>query len=210
MVRPSAPPSRRQAERIVRALPWRQEIEFAEFLVEADRLVEHPLLLVVVANFDEAGEREILAQGMALEPVIRQQPAHVGMAGEDHAVEVVGLALEPVGAGKYVDDRRHLRGLVGYRAQADARVQRRRQQMIDHVEALFAAGIVDRGDVGEVDEAASGIVAQEFDDFDDLARIDVDGELVERDRMGGSRTGKRANNRLPQGVELAVVHYLKP
>src|SRR3954462_1477574 len=27
---------------IVSSLPWREEIEFAEFLIEADRLVEHP------------------------------------------------------------------------------------------------------------------------------------------------------------------------
>ena len=55
-----------------------------------------------------------------------------------------------------------------------------------------------------------GIVAQVFHDLDDLAGIDRDGELVERDRMAGGRAGKRANNRLPKGVELAVVHYLKP
>ena len=147
--------------RIVRAFPWREKIEFAEFLIEADGLVQHPLLLVVVAHLDEAGEREILAQRMAVEAVIGQQPPHVRMAGEDHAIEIVGLALEPVGARKHLDDRRHLGGLVGRHAQADARVQRRRQQMIDHVEALLAAGIVHRGHIGQVDEAASRIVAQE-------------------------------------------------
>jgi hypothetical protein len=56
--------------------------------------------------------------------------------------------------------------------------------MIDHVETLLAAGIVDRGDVGEVDETQRGIVAQVLHHLDDLARIDRDGELVERDRMG--------------------------
>ena len=55
-------------------------------------------------------------------------------------------------------------------AQPDAFVQGRRQQVIDHVEALFAAGIVHRRDVDETDEAAAGIVAQEFYDIDDLAR----------------------------------------
>src|SRR6185437_13944493 len=33
---------------IVRPFPWRHEIEFPEFLVEPDRLVQHPLFLVVV------------------------------------------------------------------------------------------------------------------------------------------------------------------
>src|ERR1700730_2190981 len=93
-------------QRIVRAFPGREKIEFPEFLVEADRLVEHPLLLVVVADLDETGERKVLAQRMAVEAVVGQEPPHVGMAGEDHAIEVVALALEPVGAGKHVDDRR--------------------------------------------------------------------------------------------------------
>ena len=63
------------------------------------------------------------------------------------------------------------RGFAGLRTQPDAGVQRRRQQMIDHVEALLAPRIVHRGDVGEADEAAAGIVAQEFDDIDDLSRF---------------------------------------
>ena len=82
--------------------------------------------------------------------------------------------------------------------------------MIDHVETLLAAGIVHRRDVGEVDEAQRRIVAQVLHHLDDLCRIDRDGELVERDRMGAGRAAKRANNRLPKGVELAVVQYLKP
>jgi len=81
-----------------RSFPRRKEIELAEFLVEPNRLVHHPLLLVVVADFDEAGEREILAQRMALETVVGEDSAHVGMTDEEHAVEIVGLALEPVGA----------------------------------------------------------------------------------------------------------------
>ena len=48
-------------QRIIRPLPRREEIEFAEFLIEADGFVDHPLLLVVVAHLDKAGEREILA-----------------------------------------------------------------------------------------------------------------------------------------------------
>ena len=35
-------------------------------------------------------------------------------------------------------------GLIGLGADSDARVQGRRQEMVDHVEALFAAGIVHR------------------------------------------------------------------
>jgi hypothetical protein len=132
------------------------------------------------------------------------------VAGEDHAIEVVGLALEPVRAREDIDERRHLRGLVGLGTNADAGVQRRRQQVIDDVKTLLAAGIVHRGDVGEVDKAAGLVVAQIFGDLDDLLGLHVDGELVERHRMAGSGAAKRTNNRLPKGVELAVVHDPKP
>src|SRR6478672_9486268 len=64
---------------VARALPWREEIEIAEFLGEPHLVVDDALLLVVVAHFDEAGQREILAQRMALEAVIGQKPPHVGM-----------------------------------------------------------------------------------------------------------------------------------
>src|SRR5215467_1042270 len=74
---------------IARTFPRREEIEVAEFLGEADRLVDHALLLVVVAHLDEAGERKVLAQRMALETVVGQQAPHVRMAGEDHPVEIV-------------------------------------------------------------------------------------------------------------------------
>ena len=77
----------------------RQEIEIAELLLQLDRLVDHALRLVVVTHLDEAGQREILAQRMALEAVVGEDAAQVRMAGEQDAVEIVGLAFEPVGAG---------------------------------------------------------------------------------------------------------------
>ncbi len=128
------------------------------------------------------------------------------MADEDHAVEIVSLPLKPVGAGKHVDDRGHLRGLVGFGTQANARIQRRRQQMIDHVEPFLAAGIVDRRHVGQVDEAAGWVVAEIADDIDDSRHVHIHRQLVEGHGVAGRRTGKRANDRLPQSVKPAVVH----
>src|SRR4029453_8928053 len=109
-------------EHIVRTFPGREEIEVAEFLREPHRLVHDALLLVVVAQFDEPGERKIFAQRVALESVIGQQPAHVRMAGKEHAVEVVGFALEPVGAGEHADDGWHRRRLVDLYLYSDALV----------------------------------------------------------------------------------------
>src|SRR5437868_5363235 len=73
------------------AFPRRQEIEIAKFLREPHLVVDHALLLVVVAHLDKAGQRKILAQRMALEAVVGQQPPQVGMAGEQHAIEIVGF-----------------------------------------------------------------------------------------------------------------------
>src|SRR5262245_36703271 len=77
-------------QQVARTIPRREEIEVAEFLRKPHRFVHHALLLVVVAQLDEPGERKILTQRMALESVIGQQTAHVRMAGKEHAVEVVG------------------------------------------------------------------------------------------------------------------------
>src|SRR5476649_610498 len=77
------------------ALPGAEEVEAAEFLRELHRLVDHTLLHIVPAQLDEAGQREVLAQRMALEAVVGEDAAEVGMISEPHAVEIVGLALEP-------------------------------------------------------------------------------------------------------------------
>ncbi len=95
-----SPSSRRllvARQHVVHAFPGRQEIEAAEFLLELHRLVDHALLLLVVAHLDIAGEREILAQRMALEAVVGEDAAQIGMVGEIDAVEIPGLALEPAG-----------------------------------------------------------------------------------------------------------------
>src|SRR5438876_8930026 len=120
--------------RIVRAFPWREEIEVAKFLVETDGFVKHPLLLIVVAHLDEAGKREILAQRVALKTVVGQQPPHVRMADKDHPIKMVSFALEPVGPWKHPDDRRHLRRRIGFGEPADAGVQRGRQQVMASIE----------------------------------------------------------------------------
>src|SRR5258707_4528615 len=74
---------------VLRTFPRREEIEIAEFLREPHRLVHDALLLVAVAHLHESREREIPAQRVALASIIRQQPAHVWIAGTEHAVQVV-------------------------------------------------------------------------------------------------------------------------
>ena len=126
-------------QHVLRAFPRRQEVEIAEFLRQLHRLVDHPLLLVVVAHLDEAGQREVLAQRMALEAVVGEDAAQVRVAGEQDAVEVVGLALEPVRA---PGTRRSIDG-TGVASSVSTLTRMRlvlvrRQQVVDDVEALLA------------------------------------------------------------------------
>ncbi len=62
------------------AFPRHQEVEGAEILRQRDRLVDDALLVLGIAQLDIAGEREVLALRMALEAVIGEDPAQVGVA----------------------------------------------------------------------------------------------------------------------------------
>src|SRR5262249_54519425 len=155
---------------VMRSLPGREKIEVAKLLGEPHRLVDHALLLVVVADLDEAGKRKIFAQRMALKAVIGEQTPHVRMPGEQHAVEVVGFALEPVGARKHADDRRNRRRLADLDLHPDAQVLPGRKQVIDDVEAALAPRPVDGGDVDKAPELATLVVAQEGRDLHDVVR----------------------------------------
>src|SRR3954451_1979543 len=128
------------------------------------------------------------------------------MAGEDYSMEGVGFSLEPFGARKNVENGRDLGCLVGFGAQPNARVQGRRKQVIDHVETFLATWIIHSRHIGQTDEAAIGIIAQVAHDLDDFFRPDRYRQLIEGYGVPCRGTWKRANNRLPQSVEPAVVH----
>jgi len=143
------------------------------------RQVQPGYLFVALTGGSADGHRYIpaaVAQGAAA--VVGQQPAHVGMAGKQHAVEIVGLALELVGARKDLDDRGHRRRLIGLDLDADAHVLGGGQKMVDHVEALLARRPVDRGDVDDRGEPAARLVAQECRNPHDLIGMGRDGELA--------------------------------
>ena len=176
----------------------------AEFLVEPHGLVDDALLLVVVADLDEAGQREVLAQRMPLEAVVGEDAAQVRMAGEQDAVEVVGFALEPVRRREHRDRRGHRRRLVGLHLHADATVTGGRQQMVDDVEALLARGIVDAGRFDEADEAEAGIVAQHGQHVDDRSGLRMRRSVRRRRPIAAHRAPAR-RRRLREFVE-ALVH----
>src|SRR5205823_3881099 len=117
--------------------------EAAEFLLQLHRLVDDALLLLVVAQLDIAGEREVLAHRMAFEAVVGEDAPQIGMAGEIDAVEVPGLALEPAGGAVDAGDRRDEALLVGGELDADALVELEAQEIVDDLEALGPVGIID-------------------------------------------------------------------
>ncbi len=63
--------------------------------------------------------------------------------------------------------------------------------MIDHVEALLAAGPIDRGHVDDGDELAGRVVAQEGRDLDDVGGARVNGQLAVRDLIAGDGCAQR-------------------
>src|SRR5690606_3184398 len=80
--------------------------------LDRDRLINDALLFGVVAHFHVAENREILAERMADEAIVRQDAAQVGMAFEDDAEKVEGFALVPVDRGPDVDQRGNHRKVV--------------------------------------------------------------------------------------------------
>src|SRR6478736_4160434 len=105
-------------------------------LDDLHRLVHHALLVGVVAHFDIAHQREVLAEWMPDEAVVSEDAAQVRMAVEHDAEQVEGLALEPVGGS--VDTNETVeRGLLAFRAvgaQRQALVMGHRQQLVEHRE----------------------------------------------------------------------------
>src|SRR5436190_15226849 len=156
---------------VARPLPWREKLEFAEFLGEPHRLVDDPLLLVVVADLHEAGEWKVLAQRMAFETVIGQQPPQIGMAAKRDSIEIVDFPLEPIGAGKHADDRGHRGRVSNLELHAHARVLLGRKKMINDVEAPFALRPIDRGNIDQAPELAAFVVAQERREGDNVACV---------------------------------------
>src|SRR5688572_1201019 len=119
--------------------------------LDADGLVDDAALHRVVAHFDVADQREILAERVADETVVRQQAAQVRMAAEQDSIEIERLALEPIGGVpdfvNGIDDR----PLVARaeRLEPQPVIVRDRQQVIDDGEPR-------RRDVGRVLDVLHG------------------------------------------------------
>src|SRR5262249_52784208 len=86
----------RVLERVVVPVILTDDLRYEHARLDGHGLVDDALLLRVVAHLDVAGEREVLAERVADEAVVREDAAQVRMAAEQDAEEVERLALEPV------------------------------------------------------------------------------------------------------------------
>src|SRR5271169_1014947 len=97
---------------------------------------------------------------MALEPVIGQDAAEIGVAGEIDPEQVPSLPLPPAGAAVELGCRWQGRVLIGLDLEADALIETHAQQIVDDLEAQRAVGKIDATNVAEHGKPAFGIVAQ--------------------------------------------------
>ncbi len=121
---------------------------------------------------------------MALETVVGQDAAQIGIAVEDDAEHVPRLALEPAGRGEQRDDGRHGGLLVGVQLHADTLIMLQRQQVVDDLEALFAGRIIDAANIHQLLELAVAVVAQERHHLGDGGGADGDHQFALGDFPG--------------------------
>ena len=60
------------------------------------RLINDSLLFGVITHLDVAVNREVLAERMTNETIIRKYPAQIGMTRKDNPVQIEGFTLKPV------------------------------------------------------------------------------------------------------------------
>lgn len=142
------------------------------------RLHHNPLLLLVIPDFRVAGHREILPQGMSIEPIIRHDASQIRMVHKKDPKKVIDLTLVPICAIVKGTDGGHGGGFVGVGFHADARVVPDTEEVVDDFEALVLCGVVNGGYVGDLGVFGAGVVFEEGEDGDDARGGNVDGELV--------------------------------
>lgn len=92
--------------------PRRVQLKASELLRQLQWLDDDAFLLVVVAHFHIATEREVFAERMSFESVIGEDPSQVGMVGEENAIHVPYLPLIPVGRFEHIVARFDRRELI--------------------------------------------------------------------------------------------------
>src|SRR5690348_8882708 len=122
---------------------------------------------------------------MAL-PLVRQQDAlQIGMPFEHEAEHVVALAFEPICRGPKLTDARHRFAVSRMSLQAQPLVLRKRIEVEDYIEPLFALGPVDRRQIGQHVELF--LIAAVLRDFPKPRKIDPHDGLLAIERSFANR-----------------------
>lgn len=153
-------------------------LEVTECLRKLKRLVHDALLLLIVSNLGVTGQWEVLAKRMAVESIIGQHTAEIGMAGEEDTKHVVHFTFVPESAVEEAGHTGYGLCLVAVRLDADTRVVADTEHVVDNLESLVAGGIVDRSYIGDLGVLGGGMVLEEGHDGDQAGWGNVDGELV--------------------------------
>ena len=156
----------------------RATLEVPEGLRKLQRLNDNPLLLFIVPQLRVSGEREVLAQRMAIKPVVSHNTAQIRMTREEHPEHVIHLTLVPQGALEQPRQARHGRGLVGVGLDADARVEAYAEQVVHDFEPLVLGWVVDGRDIRDLGELGRGVVFQEVHDREESGGGRVKAQLV--------------------------------
>ena len=133
---------------------------------------------------------------MAAKAVIGKDAAQVGIAGEQHPIHVVHLALQPARDRPDPRHRRHRLHVVRRDVNMQAMITRQRQQAIDHLEPLGALRIVDAGDFHQLLVFEPRRVAQLGQRIDDRSALDVERDLADLIDRIDQRRAKRDPDRL--------------
>ena len=115
---------------------------------------------------------------MTIETVISQDTAQIRVIGEEDAVHVVGLTLEPIGAIIQERHTRDRRGLIGIRLDTDSPVVSHRKQVVHDFETVRTRGVIDTADIRDAGELRGRVVLEEGEDRNNDGGRDVDGEFV--------------------------------
>jgi len=142
---------------------------------------------------------------MALEPVIGEQAAKIGMAVEEYAVEIPDLALVPGRAAEYIADRRHRRIFGGLHLDPDTLILTVAQEVVHNIESRRPVRPIDAANIDQLLELALRIVAQEHQQADQRVARRRHRQLVMGD-LGSPREVRRRGDDIIAEIDKGLVH----
>src|SRR6185369_9942713 len=151
------------------------------------RLVNHTGLIGVISHFDMTGNWEVLAERMADETVIGQNPAQIVMTDESDAVQVERFAFEPINAFPDASDRINRGKLIilGEDPDTQAPVMLDRKQVRNRGEApplpgTFAVGrVIDATEIDQFFKMKIRLVPQRSHHRQIVGSADFDGYFTQ-------------------------------